>query len=411
MNHIRALVAGIGSREERQLSSVSFISFVGYGMYAPGIILFLVKTEGVSPVHAGLAQTVATVCALLVSVPAGRLMDLLGPRRLAMLSSGAQALLLLAMSVAGSAAAVAFLVLQSVAARAMYVALGSVVAQVCPPERRTQVSAILQTANNLGFMIGAVLFSTIVAVGAPASPIWCVIGYAVAQGLCAILLTRITTDDTAQEDHAEPKRLFSMTAIKDVPYVATALFCGLLMISDDILIIGIPLWIASHPDIPAIFSTSLAALSTGIIVLLQIRFSKAVRSRWAAVRRFRLSGLLLAAACLLIGATSLPIGSVAAPLTLIIAVVVLSVGEMLYNPAKWFLRYNMAREHAQGEYGGVFSFASGVGAALGPALIAGLLAGIDPWAWPVLAVGFVAVGLLASLPSRFTVPHHSYQSP
>ncbi|WP_188197358.1 hypothetical protein [Nonomuraea sp. SYSU D8015] len=96
--------------------------------------------------------------------------------------------------------------------------------------------------------------------------------------------------DAAQEDHYKQKRLFAMTAIKDVPYLATAIFCGLLMISDDVLIVGIPLWIASHPDIPAIFSTSLAALSTGIIVLLQMRLSKAVSSQRAAVRRFQFSG-------------------------------------------------------------------------------------------------------------------------
>lgn len=401
---------GFKSRQERRLFNANFASCLGYGMYAPSVVLFLMKIAGISLVLAGTAQTAATVCALLVSVPAGRIVDLVNPRRVAVLSCGLQALLLLAMTVAPPVAVVVIVILQSIANRVMQVALGSVVALLPDSERRTHVSALMQTAGNIGFMIGAVFFSTILTIGAHAAYISCIIVYAATQAPCAALISRIEVKNATGNRIGEPRRIISITAIRDTPYIVTALLCGLLTISDDILIVGIPLWIASHSNIPKIFSASLVALSTGIVAVFQVSLSKAVHSQRTAKRRLRISGILLGAACLLIGASAIPLGMVVAPALLTIGVVVLTVGEMLYSPAKWFLRYDLAQESMQGEYGGVFSLVSGVGAALGPSIIAGLIASTGSWTWPTLAICFIAVGLISSFPGRLSSDRISRKS-
>ncbi|MEV0387761.1 MFS transporter [Nonomuraea sp. NPDC050643] len=382
--------------QERRLAGASFVSWAGYGMYAPGSLLFLTKVADVSIVYAGLAQTAGMVCGLLVSVPAGRVIDVVGPHRMAVMSYGLQAVLLLAMSTASPLMAILMVILQAIAAQMAYIALGAVVAELPNPDRRTRVSALLQSANNLGFMAGALLFGAIVTAGASTAYTSCVIGYAVAQALCAALLPRTKGGTTRLDQADERAPTFSVSAIKDIPYLVMAVMCGLMMISDAVLIVGIPLWIAGHPNIPTIFTTLLIVLNTGIVILLQMRFSRAVDSRQAAVRRLRLSGLLIATACLLFGASGLFALS-AAPTFLIIGAVVLTLGELIFSPAKWFLRYNLARESAQGEYGGVFGMAVGAGAAIGPVLIAGLIAGIGSWAWPILTVGFLIISLLTSI--------------
>ncbi|MGW7821796.1 MFS transporter [Streptomyces puniciscabiei] len=403
MKRLRADISGgFRSRQEWRLSKVSFVSYLGYGMYAPGIVLFLMKKADISLVLAGATQTAATVSALLLSVPAGRVIDLVDPRRVAVLSCGLQSLLLLAITATNPTVVVILVILQSIANRVMQVALGSIVALLPDSQRRTRVSAFMQTASNLGFMIGALLFSGILTVDASAAYASCIMGYAATQAVCAAIISRIGTESTTRNELDKSQPMIAARAITDVPYLATAALCGLLAISDDILIVGIPLWIASHPSIPTIFSASLVALSTGIVAVFQIPFSK-IHSQQSARRRLQFAGLVLGAACLIVGASAVPLGGIVASVLLTVGVVVLTVGEMLYNPAKWFLRYDLARESAQGEYGGVFSLASGACAALGPFVISGLIAGSRSWTWPVLAASFAAVGFLSSVPSRRAV--------
>ena len=64
----------------------------------------------------------------------------------------------------------------------------------------------------------------------------------------------------------------------------------------------------------------------------------------------------------------------------------LTVGELLISAAGWSVRYGLARENAQGEYGAVFGLGSSAMDMVGPALVVLLTDRYGLTGWGVLAV-------------------------
>jgi hypothetical protein len=156
----------------------------------------------------------------------------------------------------------------------------------------------------------------------------------------------------------------------------------------------LPLWIATHPQVPRAMVSAVLVTNTVLTVLLTVRISRAARDAGTAARTLRRAGFVLAVAMLLYP-TSAWFGTGGAIGLLLLATVVYTVGDLLHVTASAGLAYELAAPHELGQYQGVNGLVTGLAQAIGPALLTLLLLGDRPAGWAVLAVVFVAAGLVA----------------
>ncbi|MFE3884854.1 hypothetical protein ACFXPQ_18415 [Streptomyces lydicus] len=79
-------------------------------------------------------------------------------------------------------------------------------------------------------------------------------------------------------------------ALEDKPYVAFAVLDGIMWIQSEVLSFALPLWVVLHTDAPRWFVGPAIAVNTLMVVFLQIRTSRGVKSSTVAGRATRRAG-------------------------------------------------------------------------------------------------------------------------
>ena len=77
----------------RRFALMTFVDSTGTSMYLTGAVVFFVKALGLSPGFVGVGLTIAAAAGLTASLPAGRLADRVGPKRVMTACYLAQAVL------------------------------------------------------------------------------------------------------------------------------------------------------------------------------------------------------------------------------------------------------------------------------------------------------------------------------
>ncbi|MBX9362065.1 MFS transporter [Streptomyces sp. WAC04114] len=155
-----------------------------------------------------------------------------------------------------------------------------------------------------------------------------------------------------------------------------------------------PLWIAERTDAPTSVYAGLLLINTALVVLGQVPVSRGAEDIRGGARAMRRSGLWLGACCVLFASAAgrqswLAVGVLA------VGVAVHTMGEPLHSAGSWALSYELAPEHAHGQYQGLFGLTTQLGTAITPALTTLLIIDHGMAGWAVLAALPATAGLAA----------------
>jgi hypothetical protein len=368
---------------------------IATGLFTTGGTIFLVRTAGLSVAEIGTGLTIGGVAGLAVSVPLGRLSDRIGPRDLAigllLVRAGGTASLVLVHSFP---LFVALAVVVLVGDRGADTAIVTLVARAGGPDRVT-IRAYLRAVTNVGVAVGALLAGVFIAIDSRP-------GYVALMLLTGATLAAGATLLLAVPRPARvpvPAGARRWTALRDRPYLAVTALHGVLSLNYDVLAFAIPLWVVKRTTAPHWIVAVLMLVNTVLVASFQVRASRGTEHASRAAAVGRRAGLALLVSYALVAASSRP--SVAVAVALLLAgVAVQSVGELWQTASAFGLSLELAQEHAQGEYQGVFALGRGVERALAPAVLSALCLGWGPPGWLVVGGVLAAAGALLPAAAR-----------
>ncbi|WP_051722731.1 MFS transporter [Streptomyces albus] len=379
----------------RLLVLCTAVASLGNGLYVTGGAVYFVRVVGLSPGQVGIGLSVAGVIALVLGVPVGSLADRFGPRgTTAVLALCKAAMLISAVFVRTFPMYVVMAALLGAAEQTGHVARGALVSGVMGREGRVKLSAYMRSVFNGGFALASLAAGFVIAVDSPDVYLALFWGNAAAMVVVSGLYMRLPR---VPRQPGRPRRKGGPSAVRDVPYILVAQVSGLARIGPTVLALGMPLWLVTHTDAPRAMAAWLMLINTLMVVFLQVYVARDADTVPGASRLQRWTFLVLAAACA-VAALSGGIPGWAAAVVLAVATVLFTLGEIWGEAARWGLRYELAPENAQGQYGGVFATGDALAVIAGPALVTTVPDRFGPVGWLLLAALF-ALSLMLSGPA------------
>ncbi|MFL6145679.1 MAG: MFS transporter [Labedaea sp.] len=388
-------VARLGlPRESRLLILAALIDSAGTGLFLSGSAIFFTRSAGLSTTEVGIGLTVAGLCALLALTPLGILADRIGPRAASVILHLWRAAGFVCYAFVHSF--LAFLLvacLVGIPSRAIEPVGQMFADRHVGPELRMRMMAVFRAVYNVGFTVGALLTTLIIAIDTRPAFQSIVLGDAATFVIAALLLLKVPL----LADESPTRRTVAgwPKSLRQGKYLLVAGLNGIMVLHIPLLSVGIPLWATLHTGAPRVLIGPLIMVNTLLAVLLQVRISRGTESLEDAIRAMRVGALCLAAcAAVLAFAGRLdPFGATAA---LIAGVVLLSFGELYQSAGGWSLSYALAPRERQGEYLAVFNLGMAGMYMVGPVLIT---IGVVDQGWPGW-LGLAAVFLLAGAAVR-----------
>ena len=377
----------------RILLLATLVNSVGNGLFLAGSALFFTRSVGLSATEVGVGLTLAGVVGLLASVPFGHIADRRGPKEvyLALLTAQAVSTTLFVLVHSFMLFAVVAL-LYSSSEQAVAAVRGALIAGVGGPEGRVRIRAYFRSVTNVGVSLGALLAGLALHADTYAAYAALLLGDAGTFILCALILLRLPRVPPIPR----PAKGSPWTGLRDRPFLAVTALNGIMSLQYGVLTFALPLWIVGHTTAPRWLVSGCLFTNTLLVTLLQVRFSRGTERVAVAARAMRRGGLVFLASCgLLSAATGAP---VALAIGLLVTGVVLhTVGELWSSAGAFGLAFELAPDHAQGQYQGVFSLGVGGSIALAPALLSALCLDWGRPGWIVLGVLFATSG--AAMPT------------
>lgn len=381
----------------RVLAASNLARTIGNGVLVAVTVLFFTRSVGLPAEQVGLGMTAAAALGMLVSVPAGHAADLIGSRNAAVLFVAVQGLAICGYALVGGF--VGFLVASTLviaAQSAADAARGALVAGVVQGKARVRARAYLRSITNIGISIGAVA-------GGVALHFDSRTGYVSLLMLCGVMylvagsiFLRLPQVPPLDKPDVGP----TWVVLRDRPFAAVALLNAVLVMNGGILTVALPIWIAERTAAPTWVYSGILLVNTVMVVLFQVRASRGSEDVAGGAKALRRCGLLLAACCALF---ALAAGQPAwlAVLVLVAGALVHVFGELLYSAGSWALAYELAPEHAQGQYQGLFGMSTQLGSMVTPVAATTLIIGFGWPGWLVFAVVLLAAGLAAPAVARW----------
>lgn len=391
---------------------MTFVDSTGTSMYLTGAVVFFVKVLHLDPGFVGVGLTVAAAAGLSASLPAGRLADRIGPRRVIVACYLAEAALFTAFPlVHGRVEYLAVVTLIALASSAAGPAKRVLLSDLAGHASRVVASAYNRAVLNVGMGLGAAIAGGMLAVGSRAACDALMFGNGMSFLIAVVLLRAIqsTPAHSAGAAHLSHQALSTRHALADPRLVLAAFSCGSLYLSASVLDVGLALQITDKTHVPHWMIAALLLLNTILAVALQVRASRGSESITGAAFANRRAGIALLAACGLFALSSHR-STLFASLVLAAALLLLTAGELLSSAGSWGLSYGMAPPERQGEYLASFNLISQGVQVAGPAIIA-LVVGAGALAWLALGVGFFLVGLVSPLITASTAPRPGTAEP
>ncbi|MEU9717396.1 MFS transporter [Streptomyces sp. NPDC047976] len=388
----------------RVYATLTFFDSLVPGIMLAGGVLFFTKVAGLGAVQVGSGLSAAALAGLAAALPAGRLGDRIGHRRLLIGLSLLRALVLAGYQCVGSYPA--FLVvacLSGLAESAVAPVRQAYLGTITTAENRVATLAFNRVVRNIGATLSTPALGVALAVDSPFAFRVLIGGGAVSVLVVAVIAARLPetrTDRLGGRPAARPRA----GVLRDRPYVALSLLNGLLIMHMELLEIGMPLWVAGHTDAPGWATSVLLFANVLVAIGLQIRVGRGVTDVGSAARAMRKGGwCLLAAAGLFAASGALaPVWSVTA---LLAAVVLLTLTELLQSAGSWGLSYDLAEPARLGEYQGVWSLGTQLVRAAGPLAVTLALSSLQHLGWLLIGTVYLTAAALALPLARRATPH------
>src|SRR5215207_8718951 len=141
-----------------RLAGQSLLFALGEGTFMTGSAVFFTQVVGLSAAQVGLGLTIAGVAAFVAALPAGKLVDRFGPKRMWSLSAAGQAGLFAFWPFIDTFSGyVAMAVAMEVVGSLGGAAHGAYTIDALPPDERVKSRAYMYSALNVGFTLGSLV--------------------------------------------------------------------------------------------------------------------------------------------------------------------------------------------------------------------------------------------------------------
>ena len=424
----------------RALTAASLSLTVANGMFYAVSALLFTRAMGIPAVTVGIGLTVSGAVGVLTSLGAGYLADRVGALRLLTLCVVAQGLSLASFSVVdGVPAFVAVACLATGARQAGASARSALVARSFTGPSRVEMRARLHVVVNVGIGLGTCVAAAALLVDTAAAYRIAVFAVGCVTTTGALPLVRLARSTEAARRLAEPaasaarKTAGPETAaqgatagsegptvsgpdeaapvagpgrspFRDPQYLVVVGLTSVFAVHFGLQTVGLPLWIASHTEVPSVMISVLLVLNTVLVALFQVRFARGATTVRSAARTMTRACVVLAVACGLYAAAA--VGNVALAVTvLLVAALVHAAAELWGEAGSWTLSFDLADERTAGAYQGLSTMGYAVATMIAPLLVTTTVISHGPAGWAMLAGLFVLVGLAFALGARRWAPH------
>jgi MFS family permease len=381
---------------QRVLGLATLINNFGLGLVMTAMTLFFSRVLHLSTGQIGVGLTVAGFIGILGGIPIGDLADRLGPREVARAVLLAEAAITICyVFIHGF---VAFLIVASLEMLSIsaYMAVGGVLVRRVS-DKNAAVPNVMRAIGNVAVSLGALGCGVAVGIGTAQAYRSLIVVNALTFVFAWGVIGRLPHYAPLPKPEGQDK---SWIALTDMPFVVYTALAGVMCIQSLVILEALPLWVVGHTSAPRWIIPGFLIINTAFIALFQVRVGKnidSVRKGGASLRR---SGLIVLISCSLIGlAAGLP-GWIAL-LLLIGAVAIHTVAELFYSAGAFVISYDLAPEHAQGQYQGLTGIGISVGMALSPVLTIGLVLSLGRIGWVGLGALFALCGLVTPAVARW----------
>ena len=392
------------SKLERDLALQCVLSAFATGSFLTGTAVFFTQIVGLSGAQVGLGMSVAAAVSLALSIPLGRLTDVVGAKQLWVVASLLEAGLYLIWPLIGSFAAfVAMLAVLACVETAARSAREVYRIAVFPRETRVRAMAYMRAARNVGYTLGAAAGGIALGIGSREAIIGVPLltgGLLVLNAVMVSFLPTITRPPRAQGD----LELAGGAALRNPGFVALSLCNGVLQSNQVLLNVVVPLWLVERTDAPHQLLAWLFGTNTVLAVCLQVRASRGSETVAGALRAVRWSGWAFVLSCLVISITHETVGWVSIAL-IWVGHVTITGAELWQSAASWGFASELSDHRRLGDYQGVWGMGGQVESIIFPALFTFLALEWGPPGWAIIAVIAVAAAV-ASHPAARAAERH-----
>lgn len=391
----------------RPLALATLLSRVGNGLLMTISVLYFHRIVGLSIAQLGLGLTVAGLFGLLAGLPFGQLADRRGPRLLFVLMSLMLSLIALLYVVIDTfwqflAVATAVTILDRGSNAVRFALIAGVTRGSA---ERVRARAYLRATTNIGVTAGAGLGAVALSFGTSTSYrlMFCLY---VVLGVTAALVVLAVPRVPPQPRTDGPVWI----VLRDRGYLAVSALNAAISIHYSVIDVAIPLWVVEHTRAPHWAAALPLIVNAAGVAVLQVRASRGIVDTGTAARATRTAGFLLLASMGLFATASAGDAAVAVAV-LAVAAMVLTAGELLQSSGSFLLGFDLAAEHAQGQYQGVWNTSTSLSSMLAPSVMALLPLGLGVPGWLILGAWFALSGALFVPITRYATARRPVPAP
>jgi len=382
-----------------RLATQSLLFALGEGTFMAGSAVFFTQVVGLSVVQVGLGLTIAGIASFIAAYPMGRIVDRVGAKRCWAISSAGQGAMFAVWPFIDSFEGyLAMAIVMEVIGALGGVAHGAYTIDVLPPHERVTSRAYMYSALNVGFTLGSLL--GIIALGPESLTLLMVVPLFTA-AVFIFNAFNITRLPDAQHDlrTAEERKVKvpGVGPMRNVGWLATSFFTGMLWTNQVILNVVIPLWLVEKTDAPWVILSLLFGTNTVMCIVLPMVAARGIKDVTTALRAIRISTVFFVISCVITLSTHHTVGAWTIVL-FFLGHVTLTGAELYLSAASWTFEAELMDPRRRGEYQGAAELSGTLGQVWAPAAFTFLAMTWSTWGWLVIA-GIITFAAIAIHPS------------
>jgi MFS family permease len=380
------------------------VNYLGTGMFAPFLLIYLHNVRGLEIQTAGLVAAAFAGSGMLAGLVGGPMVDRLGAR-----PTAALALVLLAAGLGSlplvreSWHAFAFVLVGGVGRGLFWPGYSTLLIAATPADARAGSYAVQRVTANLGFGLGGLAAGLIVSTSDAST--FTVIFLANAATYLVFLATLAFVPEPGRTKHDESAAEMFLRGgyrevLRDRAFVA-AIAIGALFATFGIAQLNstLPVFATSDAGVSERGIGLIFLANTLAILVLQLPTAKILQGR-RRTKALAITGVLWAISWLLALVCGLWLTALVATIALIVVAVVFGIGECLLGVVQGPLVADLAPETVRGRYTALWLTTTQLGLTIGPAVGAFLLERSTVALWSTAAVVCLACGAAALLLER-----------